>query len=280
MLERQIGMVQTRRQSSANSGRITGCGEPTCPHDVLKGEVMPPLSQILKRAFLAAGLDVQWARRNGHSSQRPIPLLHHRIELLFDVGANSGQFAAAARQHGYSGKIVSFEPLPDAHDRLVDCARNDPTWTIHDRCALGAQAGQVEINVAANSYSSSILPMLSRHIDAAPSSSYIGKCSTPLITLDSIFPTYRSSSERTYLKIDTQGYERHVLDGASASLENVLVVELELSTVKLYEGQDLYDYFVDFFGKRGFSLWSIEPAFVDRRTGQMLQIDAVFSRAI
>jgi FkbM family methyltransferase len=87
-------------------------------------------------------------------------LVQHRIDLLFDVGANTGQFAMQVREQGFAGRIVSFEPLPEAHAGLVRNARGDAKWIVHERVALGAAPGDVRINVAANSVSSSILPML------------------------------------------------------------------------------------------------------------------------
>jgi len=209
----------------------------------------------------------------------PSPIIHHGIELVLDVGASDGKlFATETRQLGYGGRMVSFEPLPDAHAKLTVNAANDPNWIIHERVALGAAPGEVDINIAGNSWSSSILPMLDAHLFAAPQSAYVGKTKTPVITLDSVFDRYRTGGERTYLKIDTQGFEAEVLKGLPQHLKDVFAVQLELSLVPLYEGQELYRYFLDFFEARGFCLWSILPEFTDKRTGQMLQFDGVFVR--
>lgn len=207
------------------------------------------------------------------------PIIHHRIELVLDVGASDGKlFASETRRLGYSGRMVSFEPLPDAHAKLKVNAAGDPNWIIHERVALGAAPGEVEINIAGNSWSSSILPMLDAHLSAAPQSAYVGKAKTRVITLDSVFEQYRSNGERTYLKIDTQGFEAQVLKGLTQHLKDIFAVQLELSLVPLYAGQELYRYFLDYLEERGFYLWSILPEFSDRRTGQMLQFDGIFVR--
>ena len=200
------------------------------------------------------------------------------IDLVFDVGANVGQFARNAREEGYRNTIVSFEPLSDAHGLLIQSAGGDERWIVHERCALGAAPGEANMNVAQNSFSSSLLPMLATHSDAAPESVYIGHDLTRVITLDSVFDHYGVGSERVFLKIDTQGYEKQVLDGARASLPRIMAVQLELSVVPLYESQSLYRHFFAFFEEAGFTLWSLSPGFTDRRTGQLLQFDAVFVR--
>ncbi len=206
------------------------------------------------------------------------PLLSLGIDLLLDVGANTGQYAMQARRNGYAGAIVSFEPLPDAHAALVRNAADDPGWTVHERCALGAAPGMVEIHVSENSQSSSILPILDTHLQAAPASRTVGTCQTPLQTLDTVFPGHGRGDLRTYLKIDTQGFESEVLKGAEHALGRIIAVEVELSTTQLYQDQPTYPYFLDFFTGRDFGLWSLSPGFFNKRSGRMLQFDAVFVR--
>ena len=238
---------------------------------------MSLLKTIVKKSFHAAGFDVSRIRRVP-APRPPSPLVHHGIELLFDVGANAGQYAMLTRTEGYDGRIVSFEPLPDAFEALARNAASDPLWTVHERCALGAVPGEAELNIAGNSYSSSLLPMLHTHSDAAPDSVYVAKALTKVITLDSVFDRYRTRGEKVFVKIDTQGFEAEVLKGASECLRQVYALELELSLVPLYENQQLYDYFLALLSESGFFLWSLSPVFSDQRTGQSLQVDGVFVR--
>src|SRR5690242_3914152 len=184
---------------------------------------MPPspsrpflLKDFVKNSFRYFGFELK-------RYKQPVPnaLLQQKIDLLFDVGANIGQYALWSRAEGYSGKIISFEPLSAAHAILRKTAEPDHLWVIHERCAMGAEEGEVEINIAGNSYSSSILPMLRAHSDAAPLSSYVGKDVARIITLDSIFYNYRAAKERVFLKIDTQGFEKSVLQGARNCLPDI-----------------------------------------------------------
>jgi hypothetical protein len=82
-----------------------------------------------------------------------------------------------------------------------------------------------------------------------------------------------------FLKIDTQGYEDRVLRGAVELLPRAVGLQLEMSLVSLYEGQRRFDeMYVELVGK-GFELWSMSPAFVDPRSGRLLQVDATFFRS-
>jgi FkbM family methyltransferase len=233
------------------------------------------IKEVIKQVFKQIGIDL---RRTPPTT--PHPVVHHGIEVLLDVGANEGQFAQGVRDAGYRGRIISFEPLPEAFLRLKEASQADPQWVVHSRCALGSVCGQVKINIAGNSVSSSIMPMLESHSSAAPRSKYVGTADTEVITLDSVFENYCRPNDRVFLKIDTQGFESEVLRGCSSTLKYIQGVQLELSVVPLYGGQELYPYFFELFRGHGFELWSIIPGFSDIRSGQTLQFDAVFMRTI
>jgi hypothetical protein len=85
--------------------------------------------------------------------------------------------------------------------------------------------------------------------------------------------------DRTLLKIDTQGYEAPVLDGAGPLVGTLAAISLELSFVPLYAGQQLFDDLVARLRDAGYVLYAIEGGFGDRRTGRMLQCDGLFVRA-
>jgi FkbM family methyltransferase len=202
----------------------------------------------------------------------------HRIELVIDVGANDGGYGRHLRQGGYRGPIVSFEPLPDAHAKLVQQARGDMSWTVAPAGALGEQAQEVDIHIAGNSKSSSLLTMLESHRQAAPQSVTIGTHRVQVRRLDDIELSPLRTANRMLLKVDTQGYEIPVLRGATNTLGRCAGVQLEMSLVPLYEGQALYRDLIGWLEARGFVLWALLPGFSDPTTGRMLQADGVFFR--
>lgn len=201
----------------------------------------------------------------------------HRIDVVLDVGANVGQYASGIRRAGFAGRIVSFEPLPQAFAELTRRCAADPSWSAVG-LALGKQRGQTELNVAGNSTSSSVLPMLARHVAAAPESAYTTVCTVPIETLDDVFAEHVSPTERCLLKIDTQGFEYEVLVGAAQSLGNIVGLQLEMSLEPLYEGQVLFKEMLEWVSERGFTLAALEPGFSDQTSGQLLQMDGIFFR--
>ncbi len=201
-----------------------------------------------------------------------------KIDLIFDIGANTGQFSKEMRGAGYTGRIVSFEPLPDAYKKLKESAIHDKLWEVHNRCALGAEKCKTVINVSRNSVSSSILPMLKTHFLVEKESIYIGKVEADLITLDSVSKRYLSNSNNYFIKIDTQGFEWEILNGARKTLKNARGVLCELSLTRLYEGQKMWLDFIHRMDNEGFSLWEIHQEFLDPNNGRTLQINAIFFR--
>lgn len=236
------------------------------------------LKSLIRHSLRAAGFDVVRRTVDRTPELQLAKLLGDlEIEVLFDIGANVGQFARTTRQCGYAGKVVSFEPLGEAHAQLLRAAAGDPLWQVHPRCAIGARADVLSINVAGNSVSSSLLPMESAHVDAAPASAVTGVEEVAVTTLDAVVPGYLPSpTAQFFLKIDTQGYEWEVLQGGHRTLQEARGLVVEMSLVPLYSGQRLWRDVIDELESRGFDLWAIQPGFTDPESGRTLQVDAVF----
>lgn len=237
------------------------------------------MKKIIKKIINRAGFDIH---RFNHAST-PFGLFiaaikNFGIDLVVDVGANTGQFSGELRGGGFSGHILSFEPLSTAYQTLLKNSQGEENWEVFPRCAIGDIDGEVMINVSQNSVSSSILPMLSSHHAAAPQSNYMGQEVTPIYKLDSILPVKITGFHSVLLKIDTQGFEWKVLDGAMNILPQIKAIQMELSLVNLYDGQHLWLECIERLKNLGFALWSLQPAFTDHNTGQTLQFDGLFIR--
>ena len=202
----------------------------------------------------------------------------HKIGLVFDVGANIGQYSKYLRESGYNGRIVSFEPLTSAFGILSGIAKRDLKWETAN-IAIGNYDGKATINISSNSYSSSILEMLPSHLQSAPESKYIDTEEISIVKFDSILDEYWHGVENIYLKIDTQGYEKYVIDGAESSLKNIIGVQMEVSLIPLYKDELLLPDMLSFMYRKGYILMSIEPGFMDPTTGQLLQVDCIFFKS-
>lgn len=211
-----------------------------------------------------------------HPAQRRSRMMAaHGIDLVLDVGAATGGYGTQLRKFGYTGRIVSFEPLDTAFAELSTVIAGDPAWTAR-HAALGSEPGEAVINVASNSDSSSLLPMESAHTDASEVA-YVGKQTVTIERLDDVIDQIAGPGDRIFLKIDAQGFEKEVLAGAVRSLERVQGLQLELSFVPLYAGGMLIDEAVSTAYAAGFQMVGVEQGWA-ADSGQMLQADGVFFR--
>ena len=236
------------------------------------------LHRVVRAILRRASFDLVRYDHRYHPIARRMRLLSaHEISVVFDVGANIGQYATQLRTLGYRGRIVSFEPLADAFAQLKSATKRDPLWDAVN-VAIGDSAGTAMINIAANSYSSSLLKMLPTHLRSSPEAKYVRTEEVPVRTLDSLFGSYVQPNDRSFLKVDTQGYEYRVLQGGSEALERITGIQLEMSIAPLYEGEMQFDDLLAHLNSRGFQLMSVEPGFSDPVTGQLLQLDGIFFR--
>jgi hypothetical protein len=61
-------------------------------------------------------------------------------------------------------------------------------------------------------------------------------------------------------------------------LERCEVISIEMLLAALYDGQTSAEEMWKIVLSQGFQLWSLEPAFLDPKTGRMLAIDGLFAR--
>lgn len=237
------------------------------------------MKKQLKSFIHSFGWDLRRLSPASHPTTQLLSALNYvKANIVFDVGSNIGQFSQELRSVGYVGKIISFEPLTSAHASLCQAAKHDPRWVVHPRTAVGDTNGEVMINIAGNSVSSSVLPMLEAHSSAAVNSAYISSEIASLVRLDSVSGQYLDSSSRVFLKIDTQGYEWQVLNGAEELLKITYGIMLEMSLTPLYGNQYLWLDTIRRLEALGFTLWSVQSGFTDMRTGRTLQVDGIFLR--
>jgi len=237
------------------------------------------LDLLIKRLAMLFGVDLRAyhpARSEGARLARM--LAYHKVDLVLDVGANTGQYARYLRSIGYRGRIICFEPLAAAHASLCRWASRDPDVTVAPRQALGEEAGSVAINVSANSESSSILAVGEAHLLSEPGARPVAVETVALNRLDEVATEYLLADSRVFLKIDVQGYELPVLCGAAGLLPRIQGLQLELSLYPLYDGEPLYREVIDAVERSGYTLHDVNPCFSDAVIGRTYQVDGIFFR--
>jgi FkbM family methyltransferase len=201
--------------------------------------------------------------------------LLREVDAVVDVGANAGQYGELLRAGGYRGRLVSLEPVSEAYEELRRRAAADGAWEAV-RVAVSDSDGELTLNVTDDSRSSSALPRNERFADKpgwAPRESR----TVPARRLDGLVDELLRPGERAFLKVDVQGYERQVLDGAGAALGRFDGIELELSVTALYEGQPSLAEMLPLLAERGFRPVSLDPILLDD-DGLLMELDGLFAR--
>lgn len=205
-------------------------------------------------------------------------LQRHGVTVVLDVGANTGQYARQLREYGYEGKIVSYEPQSAAHAELTRAAAGDRRWEIAPRAAVGASAGEITINISAESDMSSALPMTEETRGLFTSTRTIGTERAAVVTLADEIARRSGPSDRIFVKSDTQGFEAQVLDGIGGAIENVVGLQLELSLHPIYEGQPRYLQLLEWIEAAGFRPMLLVPGYWSRHHARMLEFDVIAFR--
>lgn len=215
---------------------------------------------VLRTLRQRAGIDVVRARKNPNIIDF---IENRRINLVLDVGANTGQFGQALRDRGYAGRIISFEPVKEAFSELESRARGDHLWTTAN-LALGASSGVMAINVSKDSQFSSFNDLTETARSFDTNAEVKASESVVVKTLDEAAPP-RDPNSNILLKIDTQGYERPVLEGAKETLKRVSGVLLELPIINIYKDNWLFHEAVAYMNDLGFVPAQVHPVNIHGR---------------
>jgi FkbM family methyltransferase len=205
---------------------------------------------------------------------------HLDVDCVFDVGANTGQYATMLRKKtGFKGRIISFEPIPEAAGEVRQKSKNDPTWTIEE-LALADETGTRTFHVMAGSEFSSL---------SAPKHDEVGRFSElnrPVRSIPVRTETLCDAFERLklqygfkrpFLKMDTQGFDMSVLRGAGHCLHEFVGFQSELSIRRIYEEASDFREALTYYQSLGFDL----SAFVPNNAGHfpaLIEIDCIMVR--
>jgi FkbM family methyltransferase len=170
-----------------------------------------------------------------------------------DVGANDGVYTLfAARRVSPGGRVVAFEPSGREYDRLVaniSLNRLDNVEAL--RAAVSDRDGEGTIAVAG--YGHEGLNTLG-HAVANEQVETIGHERVELVRLDSVLSARLSRLD--VLKIDAEGAELQVLEGAQETLERFRpVMQLEVQEAALARQGASRDSLVELVTRAGYEFW-------------------------
>jgi FkbM family methyltransferase len=165
----------------------------------LSATINPSLDGSLRALFAA-----QWVR------PALIPILEACLrpgDLFVDVGANVGVYTTwAARIVGAKGNVIALEPAPRTRTWLEDiCVQNGLAQVNIIPSAAGDATGTALMQIQDGASG------LSRLVDRS-----VGSIEVPLTTLDTLL----ASKPPALIKIDVEGHELRVLEGARQTLQH------------------------------------------------------------
>jgi FkbM family methyltransferase len=206
------------------------------------------------------------------------------IDCVLDVGANIGQYHEFLRLHvGYTGELISLEPIADMYKGLVAASRTDPLWHVH-QFALGESDSTMTINVMHERTLSSLLPRNEGELVRMGYQKYLRETVVDAIEqvavrrLDHVITEIvPRRNARIFLKSDTQGYDMNVMRGAAGCLDSLLAVQVELSVRHVYSGSAPYLDGLSEMGTMGYELTGIFPVQRDSSL-RIVNLDCVLVR--
>lgn len=247
----------------------------------LARKMVPHTKYALRRFGRLFGLDIRVSGLNSREDLRFVHFLRlHRIDTVLDVGANKGQFAQQLFKAGYKGRIISFEPLPDAHKKLQKAASAfGERWSVGPRVALSDRAGTATYFVTQADTSSSLLEPLKSFVEVTPIAKVEEHIEVRTDRLDVLVSELSLDESRVFLKLDVQGSEAKVLAGATQMLRSLYGVLIEMSFVNLYEDQSSAIIVQQKMADSGFEIWDIWRGYFNPNTKRLNQVDALFFRS-
>jgi FkbM family methyltransferase len=198
------------------------------------------------------------------------------IRTVLDVGAHRGESAVEFHALFPQAMIYSFEPLGECFAELQAKTAGAPRQKSFN-VAIGERSGQSVIHKSGYSPSSSLLAMGDIHKDAYPFSGGNSSETIEIRTLDGMAPEL-SLDREVLLKIDTQGYEKQVLLGATETLKRVKILIVETSFGELYQGQARFPEIYRMLEERGFEYRGSWDQFYNPKDGLPIQQDGIFIR--
>ena len=197
--------------------------------------------------------------------------------LIFDVGAYQGESVRAYNTY-FEGQcqIFSFEPYQTSFESLQKNVKGMSNVEVFN-VALGNEEAHSELHVNKFAATNSFLPSAAEGIQAWGEHSLGTECvvQVPIRTIDRLVEEYQIE-QIDILKMDTQGTEHLVLEGAKEAIAQgkIHLLYSELIVMPIYEGQIALDEMLRIFREFGFELYRLFQT-MDHK-GKLKFMDGIF----
>lgn len=199
--------------------------------------------QFINDIFLSLTLDAKGFKNYGDfnrtGEKKFIRLIKDEINLSLDIGANVGNYTKLILQETNS-KVISFEPLPDAYRELENLKKDFSERLEIFNIAISNENKKQDLHF---SNEKSEKASLMKHLEKL---SFIGKANKNKISVEvkklDDLKNILKNQIIDFIKIDTEGYEFEVLDGAKYLLKEhkPKFIQIEFNWHQLLKGQTLY----------------------------------------
>jgi FkbM family methyltransferase len=160
-----------------------------------------------------------------------------RASVIFDVGANHGDFSLAASCCFRDSDIWLFEPIPNLQPELQTRASHQKNHWHLQSIALGSRCEVLPLQIdSGNDAIGSLVGFGESYLQINPEARANTKIDVQVETLDG-FCEEHSIRKIDLLKIDVEGFEFDVLDGAMQMLERTQAIIIEVSLVRKAQGE-------------------------------------------
>jgi len=225
------------------------------------------MKKFVRKIINLLGYEIKKKRKNF--------FLKNKIDLIIDVGAHRGEFAFNILNENFQGKIISFEPQSQIYKALLKNSIKFNNWHVHERCGIGKTNKNLILNIMNETTCSSFFVPTKNLLSIDPNAKIIKKEKTKIFSLNNLFSKNYKIKKKTFLKIDTQGYDRFVIDGASKILKKILYVQMELAIEPLYKNETKYERMIQYMEKRGFIIWNLGGV-IENLEGKSMSFDIIF----
>jgi FkbM family methyltransferase len=199
--------------------------------------MQPHNDRVIRLAMRARGYNnCCGPKKSGEESFIKL-LAKHRPALCIDIGANRGQYAESLLRLT-DAEVISFEPHPNTDQRLCELRSAFPDRLVAVNKGVGDENAILDLLYGAVSGWATFSPEVNRI-------GFIGRnnkerMAVEVIRLDDFFSS-EDEREIDLLKIDVEGYEYEVLQGARETIRtrSPKFIQIEFNLHQLFKGHSL-----------------------------------------